>query len=272
MKQRIWNAIAGLRGASPLVHSITNYVVMNNTANALLAAGASPIMAHAHQEMKDMVNIAGAVVINIGTLDEYWVESMRLAIRQAEALKKPWILDPVGAGASPYRNAVLKELIGIYHPSVIRGNASEIMALAQVSVQTKGVDSVHQTEEAIGAAMHLNATTGAVICVSGATDTVVHQAKRISLRNGHPLMSRITGMGCTATALIAAFCALNPENLFEATTAAMALMGVSGEMAAAVSSGPGSLQMHFLDILSTLTEEEFNARLTLEETYATIQT
>jgi len=271
MKQRIWNDISGLRHASPLVHSITNYVVMNNTANALLAAGASPIMAHAHQEMKDMVSIAGALVINIGTLDEYWVESMRLAIRQAEALKKPWILDPVGAGATPYRNAVLKELISNYHPSVIRGNASEIMALAQMSVQTKGVDSIHQTEEAIGAAVRLNHTTGAVVCVSGATDTIVHHNKRIFLRNGDPLMSRITGMGCTATALIGAFCAVNPSGLFEATTAAMALMGVAGEKAAALSSGPGSLQMHFLDVLSSLSEEEFNRLLNLEEIYATIQ-
>lgn len=270
MIQKIWNYISEVRKTSPLVHSITNYVVMNNTANALLAAGASPIMAHAHQEMKDMVNISGAVVINIATLDEYWVESMRLAIRQAEALKKPWILDPVGAGATPYRNAVLKELTSIYHPSVIRGNASEIMALAQMSVQTKGVDSTHQTEEAIGAAIHLNTTTAAVICVSGATDTIVHQQKTISLKNGDALMSKITGMGCSATALIAAFCAAHPENLFEATAAAMALMGVAGQKAAAMAKGPGSLQMHFLDILSTLTEEEFTELLILEETYASI--
>lgn len=271
MTQRIWNDISGLRQTSPLVHSITNYVVMNNTANALLAAGASPIMAHAHQEMKDMVNIAGALVINIGTLDEYWVESMRLAIRQAEALKKPWVLDPVGAGATPYRNAVLKELISVYHPSVIRGNASEIMALAQMGVQTKGADSTHQTEEAIDAALQLNKTTGAVICVSGATDTIVHHGKMILLRNGDPLMSRITGMGCTATALIGAFCASNPGGLFEATTAAMALMGVAGEKAAALAQGPGSLQMHFLDILSSLTEDEFNSSLNIQEEYASIQ-
>lgn len=271
MEQRIWNYISALRNTSPLVHSITNYVVMNNTANALLAAGASPIMAHAHQEMKDIVSIAGAVVINIGTLDEYWVESMRLAIRQAEALKKPWILDPVGAGATPYRNAVLKELISVYHPAVIRGNASEIMALAQVSVQTKGVDSIHQTEEALAAALHLNVTTGAVICVSGATDTIVHQGKRILLRNGHPLMSRVTGMGCTATALIGACCAASPGELFEATTAAMALMGVAGEKAAALAQGPGSLQIHFLDVLSAINEKDFNHILKLEEIYATIQ-
>ncbi|HEY0175771.1 MAG TPA: hydroxyethylthiazole kinase, partial [Pedobacter sp.] len=153
MKQKLWNYISDVRATSPLVHSITNYVVMNNTANALLAAGASPIMAHAHPEMKDMVSISGALVINIGTLDEYWVKSMHIAITQAETLKKPWILDPVGAGATSYRNDVLKELISSYHPSVIRGNASEIMALAKMNTQTKGVDSTNKTEEAIEAAI-----------------------------------------------------------------------------------------------------------------------
>jgi len=270
MKTKIWNYIEAVRNSSPLVHSITNYVVMNNTANALLAAGASPIMAHAHAEMKEMVSIAGSLVINIGTLDEYWVQSMQIAITQAEALKKPWILDPVGAGATPYRNSVLKEFIGTWHPSVIRGNASEIMSLAQMSAQTKGVDSLNQTEEAIGAAIHLNETTGAIICVSGATDSIIDQGRLVSLKNGDPLMAKVTGMGCTATALIAAFCAANPDELFESTIAAMALMGVAGELAAARSAGPGSLQMHFLDILSILTAEDLNRMLILEEKYASV--
>jgi len=270
MKTKIWNYIAAVRNSSPLVHSITNYVVMNNTANALLAVGASPIMAHAHAEMKDMVKIAGSLVINIGTLDEYWVESMQIAIAEAESLKKPWILDPVGAGATPYRNSVLEELLGRWHPSVIRGNASEIMSLAHMSTQTKGVDSLNHTEEAIGAAIHLNEITGAIICVSGATDTIIDQGRVVLLKNGDPLMAKVTGMGCTATALIAAFCATNPDELFESTIAAMALMGVAGELAATLSSGPGSLQMHFLDMLSTVNAEEFDRLLILEEKYASV--
>jgi hydroxyethylthiazole kinase len=217
MKEHLWKHISTVRSTSPLVHSITNYVVMNNTANALLAVGASPIMAHAHPEMKDMIKIAGALVINIGTLDEYWAGSMRLAIQAAEALQKPWILDPVGAGATPYRNEVLKKLISDYHPSVIRGNASEIMALAQMNALTKGVDSIHTTDQAIDAAQHLNNTTGAVICISGATDIICYNQDKISLSNGSPLMASVTGMGCTATALIGAFCAAAPGNLFEAT-------------------------------------------------------
>lgn len=257
MEKRLWNYFLKVRNISPLVHNITNYVVMNNTANTLLAAGASPVMAHAHPEMKDMVSIAGALVVNIGTLDEYWVDSMRLAIKQAEATGKPWVLDPVGAGATPYRNEILKEFMTRFHPSVIRGNASEIMSLAQTSATTKGVDSTHQADEALDAAIGLNKLTGAVICISGATDHIIHQAEHVSLSNGNPLMAKITGMGCSATALIGAFCAAAPENLYEATVAAMAIMGVAGEKAATRSNGPGSLQMHFLDVLYHLNEDDF---------------
>lgn len=264
MKERLWNYFLKVRNTSPLVHNITNYVVMNTTANALLAAGASPVMAHAHPEVKDMVSIAGALVINIGTLDEYWADSMRLAIQQAELTGKPWILDPVGTGATPYRNEVLNEFITRFHPSVIRGNASEIMSLAQTSVKTKGVDSTHEADEALGAAISLNKLSGAVICISGATDHIIHQGRSAALKNGHQLMARITGMGCTATALIGAFCAASPDELFEATVAAMAIMGVAGERAAGLAQAPGSLQMHFLDILYTLNESDFYQTLALQ--------
>lgn len=261
MEKRLWNYFLKVRNNQPLVHNITNYVVMNNTANALLAAGASPVMAHAHPEVKDMVNIAGALVVNIGTLDEYWTESMRLAIQQAEASGKPWVLDPVGAGATPYRNEILKEFITRFHPAVIRGNASEIMSLAQTNAVTKGVDSTHQADEALDAAISLNKLTGAVICISGATDHIIHQGQLASLKNGDPLMARITGMGCTASALTGAFVAVSPDQVFEATTAAMAVMGVAGERAAALANGPGSLQMHFLDVLYTLNEDDFYSTL-----------
>lgn len=267
MKERLWNTILTVKETSPLVHNITNYVVMNTTANALLAAGASPIMAHAHSEMKDMTSICAALVINIGTLDEYWVESMKLAITQAEALNKPWILDPVGAGATPYRNTVLTSLISKFHPTVIRGNASEIMALAQMGSTTKGVDSTHQTEEATAAALELSKLTGAVVCVSGATDLITYKEKSVTLKNGDPLMAKVTGMGCTATAIIAACCAVN-SNPFEATVAAMALMGVCGEKAASLANGPGTLQLHFLDFLANITEAAFYSVLKIEEQHA----
>jgi hydroxyethylthiazole kinase len=261
MKEQLWKNILAVREKSPLVHSITNYVVMNNTANALLAAGASPIMAHAHPEMKDMVSIIGALVINIGTLDEYFVKSMHLAIGQANSLGKPWVLDPVGAGATPYRNEVLEELLH-FRPTVIRGNASEIMALAKKHQSTtKGVDSTNQSTEALGAAVSLHQHFGSVVCISGATDIIVYKDSIVKLSNGHPLMARVTGLGCTASALTGAFVAVNPHDPAAATASAMALLGVAGELAAERSKGPGSLQQNILDILYALSKEEFTARI-----------
>jgi hydroxyethylthiazole kinase len=262
MKEHLWAVVSAVRQQAPLVHNITNYVVMNNTANALLAAGASPVMAHAHAEVSDMVSLAGALVINIGTLDEYWVKSMNLAVQEARKEKKVWVLDPVGAGATPYRDQVLKELLD-YRPTVIRGNASEIMALAMAEAKTKGVDSTRLSDEALEAAYRLHDLTGAVICVSGAVDYIVYQNDYKTISNGSPLMARVTGMGCTASALVGACCAVYPAHPFTATVAAMALMGLAGEMAAKKALGPGSLQLHFLDALYQISETDFSQNLQL---------
>ena len=260
MKEQLWENVRAVKENAPLIHNITNYVVMNNTANALLAVGASPVMSHGHSEVSDMAGIANALVINIGTLEDYWVESMNLAIEKVLEKKIPWILDPVGAGATAYRNRILADLIR-HKPAVIRGNASEIMASSGAATGTKGVDSTHKSEEALDAAITLSGLTGAVVCISGPTDHVVYKDQHIGLSNGHKLMARVTGMGCTASALAGAFCAVNPANPFEATVAAMALMGIAGEIAAEKSAGPGSLQLHFLDALYTITEKEFQQRL-----------
>lgn len=265
MRELIWDSIQLVREKSPLVHSITNYVVMNNTANALLAVGASPIMAHAHAEMKSMVTICGALVINIGTLDEYWVQSMQLAIKTANELGKPWVLDPVGAGATPYRNKVLASLLQL-RPTIVRGNASEILALANYTdAVTKGVDSTQQSTEAVEAANQLNANYGSIICISGATDIIIDKGKKVHLQNGDAMMAKVTGMGCTATALIGAFIAINHQDAFLATVSAMALLGVAGEMAAAQSKGPGSLQLHIIDELYLINQEDFLERLNFTE-------
>ena len=257
MKEQLWENILSVRHNSPLVHNITNYVVMNNTANALLAVGASPVMAHAHPEVRNMVAIAGALVINIGTLDEYWVESMISAVDEAKTLHKPWILDPVGAGATTYRNEVLAKFISL-KPAVIRGNASEIMALANHSlIQTKGVDSTHQSTEALAAAEILTQQLGSVICISGATDIIIDQQRKVFLHNGNPMMGKVTGLGCTASALIGAFTTIERTDYFDVTVAAMALLSVAGEIAAQYSAGPGSLQLNILDKLYNITSEEF---------------
>jgi len=256
MKELLFEHITSVREQAPLVQNITNYVVMNNTANALLAVGASPIMAHAHPEMQSMQAICQALVINIGTLDEYWVESMILAVAAANQNNKPWILDPVGAGATAYRDEVLSELLAL-KPTAIRGNASEILALAKHNTTaTKGVDSTSSSLEAIEAAQFLNKEYGALVVISGAVDIVVSEESVDQLKNGDALMTKITGMGCSATAILAAFIAVIP-NKKEAALAATSLMAVAGELAAKSSQGPGSLQMHLLDKLHSITKEEY---------------
>lgn len=256
MEKNLWKHITTVRTQSPLVHNITNFVVMNNTANALLAVGASPIMAHAHSEVQDMVSICQSLVINIGTLDEYWVKSMLLAAEQAHKLNKPWVLDPVGAGATPYRNDTLSALLA-HKPTVIRGNASEILALAKANTTpTKGVDSTAESNEAIAAARLIAAEYDTLVCISGKTDIIVGADTLIYINNGDAMMTSVTGLGCSATAVIGAFIAVI-ANKAEALAAATALFSIAGELAARQCAGPGSLQVQLLDKLYSITEEEF---------------
>ncbi len=259
----IYKSIESIRSQSPVVHNITNYVVMNNTANALLAIGASPVMAHAEEEVEEMVNIASALVINIGTLSERWINSMFRAAHQARKKGIPVILDPVGAGATSYRTKTARELINNEPPSIIRGNASEILALYDDRSRTKGVDSAASSDAAIGTARKINEIHKCVVCVSGATDYIVGEGKLVKIKNGHPLMSRVTGLGCTASALCGAFSAVEKTS-FTATVEAMAVMGIAGEMAAKTAAGPGSLQTNFLDSLYCLSENDISQRLKIE--------
>lgn len=263
MEKILWELVQLVRQQSPLVHNITNYVVMNNTANALLAAGASPIMAHAKSEIQEMIGIAHSVVVNIGTLDEYWSESMVMAAETAHSKGKPWVLDPVGAGATSFRDQVLNQLLQ-YQPTVIRGNASEIIALVKANTTvTKGVDSTAQSNEAVDAARSLVEQYKTIVCISGETDIILADQKEIFIRNGHPLMTRVTGLGCSATALTGAFIGIT-EDKVSAVAAAMALIGIAGELAAEESKGPGSLQVNLIDRLYTMTEQEFFNRLKIE--------
>lgn len=263
MEETIWNYIQKLKRTSPLVHNITNYVVMNSSANALLAAGASPVMAHSEDEVKDMVAIANALVINIGTLSEKWVNAMKTAIRQANELNKPVVFDPVGAGATPYRTETVRELLETGTMAIIRANASEIMAIVSAENRTKGVDSTQHAENALESAKILQREYQSVISVSGQTDYIVSEGTVAEIHNGHEFMPRITGMGCAATALTAAFAAV-ADNYTEAAVCGMALMGVAGELAALSSEGPGSLQVHFYDRLYHLTREEFLGTIRLK--------
>nr|WP_315031383.1 hydroxyethylthiazole kinase [uncultured Chryseobacterium sp.] len=264
MEKILWQQVQFVRQTSPLVHNITNFVVMNNTANALLAVGASPIMAHAKSEIREMINIAHSVVINIGTLDEYWSESMLMAAETANAIHKPWVLDPVGAGATSFRDQILHQLLQ-YHPTVIRGNASEIIALAKINTTvTKGVDSTADSNDAIGAAQILANQYHTIVCISGETDIILSPDQNFLIKNGHPLMTKVTGLGCSATAIAAAFIGCS-EDKVQGVAAAMALLGISGELAAQESKGPGSLQVNLIDKLYNITEEEFIHHIKIEQ-------
>lgn len=264
MEKTLWQQVQLVKQKSPLVHNITNFVVMNNTANALLAVGASPVMAHARSEIREMAHIAHSVVINIGTLDEYWAESMLIAAEAAHTMQKPWVLDPVGAGATSFRDQTLQRLLQ-YRPAVIRGNASEIIALANINTTvTKGVDSTAQSNEAIDAGQILAGRYNTIVCISGETDIILNSKDQFFIRNGHPLMTKVTGLGCSATALIGAFTGVAEDKTL-AVASAMSLLGIAGELAAKESPGPGSLQMLLIDKLYNITEEEFTAHLKIEQ-------
>lgn len=249
-----------LRAQSPLIHNITNYVVMNYTANALLAIGASPVMAHAKEEVEDMSRIAGATVLNMGTLEPQWVEAMLLAGKTAKALGKPLVFDPVGVGATPYRNRAAAQILETCPPGIIRGNASEIKALAGATQATKGVDSTIASDEALLSARALAKTNKAVVVISGATDYITDGEQVLEVGLGDALMPCITGMGCTATALIAAFAAVADSSI-DAAHQAMFCMAVAGQNAAKRASGPGTFQAHFLDALYELKNEDLEAVL-----------
>jgi hydroxyethylthiazole kinase len=226
-------------------------------------------MAHAHEEVADMAGIAQSLVLNIGTLDPYWIESMRLALPVAAQRGIPVVLDPVGAGATAYRNSSIEALMQVALPTVIRGNGSEVMSVAGAAIQTRGVDSSAAANDALGSARALVQRTQGVVCVSGQTDHVVDAKGRwMRLYNGHEWMTRITGVGCSATALIGAFCAVQPD-AWRATVSAMSLMAIAGEIAAEKAivrrQGVGSMQIALLDELQLLDHATFEQRLKMEE-------
>jgi len=256
----------GIRQKSPLILNITNYVAMNFNANALLAVGASPVMSSYPAEIRELTSECDALVVNIGCLDGSQIEAMTIASECAFSSGKPWVLDPVGVGASGVRRDICKELITGFHPSVIRGNGSEIVELYHClgcsqseSGSGHGVDSTVNSIDVIDEARALALATGSVVSMSGATD-IITDGKRIeTVCNGHPLMPRVTAMGCTATAITGAFLSVEPSDPLMAALCAMALMGLCGEIAASgrvAGFGTGSFQIAFLDALSSYSPKE----------------
>jgi hydroxyethylthiazole kinase len=252
------NSLQQVRNVNPLVHNITNVVVTNFTANGLLALGASPVMAYAKEEVADMAAIAGALVLNIGTLDETEVEAMLIAGKSANEHGVPVILDPVGAGATRYRTDTARKILKEVKVAVIRGNAAEIANVVGEQWNIKGVDagegSGDVTELARKAALQL----GCIAAVTGKIDVVTDGAATYLVNNGDILLTKVTGTGCLLTSVIGAFAAVGKDKLLLATTAAIAYYGVAAQAAADKKGqeGPGSFQIEFLNQLAKVTDED----------------
>ncbi len=258
----VWRTLAAIRARAPLVHNITNLVVTNSTANALLAVGASPAMVEGVDEVAEFAAVAAALVVNLGTMSSDRAAAIRLAVAAAVAAGRPWVLDPVAVGVINYRTGLAREVIR-RKPAAIRGNASEILALAGEGGGGKGVDSAAGAEAAVATAQHLASQTGSAVAVTGATDYITDGTKVIAVRNGHPMMTRVTGLGCTATAIIGACLAVEPDTL-AATAHGLVIIGIAGEIAAERARGSGSLQMEILDALYLLDETTIRERARIE--------
>ena len=249
----IADELARMRAATPLVHLLTNEVVQEISANVLLAAGASPAMIVAEEEAAVFAAISGALLVNVGTLYPARLTVMRQAVAAANQAGVPWTLDPVAVGVLDYRTQACRDFLAS-KPAAIRGNASEILALAGVAGGGRGVDSTAGSDAAQSAAEQLARSTGAVVAVTGETDFITDGNSTWATPWGHPIMTRVVGTGCALSALVAAFTAQAPNRL-NAVAAACAVAGLCGERAAASSRGPGSFKADFLDALYQLTPD-----------------
>lgn len=247
----ICRGLEEVRSRRPMVHHITNYVVMNFTANVTLCIGAAPVMAPCIDESPEMVRYAGALLLNIGTLDPGLVESMLAAGRAANENGIPVVLDPVGAGATRLRTDSAVRLAGELDIAIVRGNAGEVLALAGSGGKVRGVDSMESLGEREDLIAAFAREHGWVVAVTGATDIVTDGRSTAVIENGHPLMGRVTGTGCAASTAVACFAAAM-DDMFEAAFAGISVMGMAGELAAGLASGPGTFVPHFLDSLANL--------------------
>lgn len=249
----VWQSLARLRARRPLVHNLTNAVAAGLVADVLLAAGAAPVMAEAEEEVEEVVRAADALTVNLGMLSPARGAAMQRAVEAALSAGVPWVLDPVGLPASAYRRDTARRLAGL-RPSVIRGNAAEVMVLAGEDAGfARGVDSPADASEALDAAVHLASSSGAVVAVTGSVDYVTDGRRVTAVANGDPLLTRVSGTGCALTALVGA-CLAAAETAFDAASHGLAMFGVAGELAAAGAGGPGSLRWRLLDALYGLDE------------------
>lgn len=245
-----------VRKECPLVHQITNYVTVNDCANMTICAGAAPVMSHAVEDVSDMQKIASALVLNIGTLDIKQIEGMLVAGKAAAARNIPIVLDPVGAGATPYRTKTAELLLRELPITVVKGNAGEIGTIAGVTATVRGVDSGNISGDKKAIVKTLANQLGCVVVMSGEEDFVSDGVRVAGILNGVSLMGKISGTGCMASAVVGAYAAAAP-NVMDGCIAAMAALGIAGEIAAKTATGPGSFKPKFFDAMANLTAEEF---------------
>ncbi|MBV8561649.1 MAG: hydroxyethylthiazole kinase [Actinobacteria bacterium] len=257
--------LRGIRDRKPLVHQITNYVVMNETANATLALGALPVMAHAGEEVEEMVGLASSLVLNIGTLSEHWVEAMLLAGGAATARGIPIVLDPVGAGATRYRTDTARRILSLADVTVVRGNAGEVATLVGADAEVRGVESISSGLEPAELARQAARTLGVVASVTGPVDHVSDGERVLAVANGHPLLATITGTGCMSTAMTGCFLAAKPDDPLEAAAEALAAFGIAAEDAAEGAGGPGTFHARLYDALYALDPATLDGRARISE-------
>lgn len=248
-----------IRERSPLILCLTNSVVQSISANVLLAAGAAPVMLCDADEIEELLgSVAGGLLVNLGTLSQEQAQTMRRAIRAANANKRPWVLDPVAVGGLSLRTDFAREILAL-RPTLIRGNASEILALAGFSANARGPESTCKSDAAVEAAQQLARQTGASVLVTGEIDYVTDGTQTAAFGNGHVLMTRVTGVGCSMGAFAAAALAATPDP-FDATVATALIYGIAGDLAAERAQAPGSFAVALLDALYQISENDLRSR------------
>ena len=254
------NSLRELRERKPLIHQITNYVVMNETANATLSLGALPVMAHAPEEVAEMASVAGALVLNIGTLSSHWIEAMSTAGRAANAAGAPIVLDPVGAGATKFRTETAKRLLEELDVAVLRGNAAEIATLAGMEAEIRGVEAIGAEAGGDELARAAARSLGLVVAVTGPIDHVSDGRRVLAVANGHAMLGTVSGTGCMSTAVTGCFLAVRRDAPLEGAAEALAAFGIAGEDAAAGAHGPGSFHVALYDALYNLDPRALDER------------
>jgi len=266
MYETVKSCIKKIRETNPLIHNITNYVVMNSTANILLAIGASPVMAHSIDEVEEIASASSSVILNIGTIQHSWLESMILAGKTANKNSIPVVLDPVGSGATRLRTEAVKRIFDEVKIDVFRGNTSEIMSVVSQKIRTKGVDSTLSLNKELQESIkNLAKEKKCIVVASGENDFITNGSESWLTKNGHPVMTKVTGTGCGLSAVTGAFCSVLNENKLKAAVAASAIFSACGEKASKISEKPGSFMTAFLDTLYTCDDEDILESMNIEK-------